>query len=112
MQGTDLLFSLIENLDLDRLGTRLNGMGGATKAKIVGAISHFDMVENRLVDLTVFYEMACRLANRQIDRPLVVGCGNDDIGIGNNALTVGIIMMDEGTAGRLDNPDPFAGDFT
>jgi hypothetical protein len=56
--------------------------------------------------------MPGRLAYREVDRPLVVGGGDDDVGIGDDTFVIGIVVMDKGAAWRLDDADPLSGDLT
>ena len=83
-------------------------MGGAGQAEVVGAEGHLHVVEHGRRHITILDEMLGRLFHRQIDRGVVVGGGHDQVGVGDNALVIGAVVVDEGTARCLDDAHALA----
>lgn len=85
------------------------GVRGAAEARVIGAESHLDDVQEPVGDVTLLDEVHGRLFHREVDGGVVVGRPDDQVGLLDDTPLVGLVMMIQGAPGRLDDADALVG---
>jgi len=84
-------------------------VGRASQAEVVRPEGHFHIVEHPLRHIAIFDKMLGRFFDGQVDRGVVVGGGDNQVSIGDNAPLIGKIVMDQGATWGLDDANPLSG---
>ena len=82
-------------------------MRGAAQARIVAADDRFDTVEHAFLQLLAFDELLRHLEDAAVHRQVVVPGGDDQVGPGDQAVVVDLVVMDQRAARRLGDADAF-----
>ena len=103
--------------------TAIQAVCSAAQSGVVGAYRHLHPVQDSLVVLAPFDELFGRLIHREIDRGVVVGRAHNQVHLRDQAVTVALIIVDQGAPGGLNatyaparfgrnrHPDMGAGDL-
>ena len=86
-------------------GHLADGMGGAGQAGVVGADGDFDVVEQGFGQFLAVQVVGGHLANGGVHDLVVIGGGDDEVGLGDQAVGVGLVVVEEGAARGLDHAD-------
>ena len=96
--------ALLEDVNLDRLAAR-QSMRRACEANIIWPVGHLDHVDESFVDDAALDEALRGPYHRYVDRTHVVGGRDDEVSIGDDALVVGLVVMNKCAVDRLDDAD-------
>src|SRR5450756_1746328 len=108
--GDDLTGGLALDRDLER-HVAGQGVRGAAEAGVVGTERHLDHVQRTLTDLGAALDQAFGgLLQGHRDGGVVVGGADDEVDVGDHALLVGLVVVVERAARRLDHTDALAHD--
>ena len=104
-------FLFTESIDHPALGiqdgeingnTAIQAVSGAAQSGVVGAYGHLHSVQDSLVVLAPFDGLFGRLVHRETDRGVVVGRAHNQVHLGDQAVIVALIIVDQGAPGGLN----------
>src|SRR5512143_2792931 len=83
-------------------------MGRASETRIIRSECHLNSIKHAIgYRLPLFNQALCRSLDRHGYGGIIIGCADNEVGFGDNAIFIGLIVMRQGPSGRLDYPHSF-----